>query len=138
MPLQDVERLTVNGLPAATGGLRFDNQDQLVDLRLVAIQAGRGQLYRFMFASPSAMAGDLRDGFQRTTYSFRRLSSAERRDLRPFRLTTYRVREGDSVASLARRLPYAEAREQRFRVLNGLAPGQALRVGQVVKLVTEN
>ncbi len=138
LPLKDLQRLTVNGLPAATGGLSFDNQGQLVDLRLVAIQTTRDQVYRFMFAAPSAIAGDLRDDFQRTTYSFRRLSSAERGELRPFRLVTYRVRQGDTVASLARRLPYAEAREQRFRVLNGLAPGQALRPGQVVKLVTEN
>ena len=137
MGLQGLERLNINGFPGATGSLRFDNQGELVDLRLVAIEAARNQIYRFMFAAPAAIAGDLRDDFQRTTFSFRRLSRDDRQRLRPFRLITYQVRPGDSVSSLAQRLPFAQSREERFRVLNGLAPGQPLQVGQMVKLVTE-
>jgi len=45
------------------------------------------------------------------------------------------VRPGDSVASLAARMPFDRAKEARFRVLNDLAPGETVRPGDRVKLV---
>ncbi len=45
------------------------------------------------------------------------------------------VRNGDTVASLAARMAYSDAREARFRVLNGLGANDTLKAGQKVKIV---
>jgi predicted Zn-dependent protease len=47
------------------------------------------------------------------------------------------VRGNDTVASLARAMPFEDHREERFRVLNGLGPNDALTLGQRVKLIVE-
>jgi predicted Zn-dependent protease len=41
----------------------------------------------------------------------------------------------DTIQSLASRMAYSDAQEQRFRVLNGLTSNQTLTAGQKVKLV---
>ena len=82
------------------------------------------------------MSDDLRRGFHETVHSFRSLTRRDRAALRPYRLVTHRVRRGETVASLAETLPFANDRIERFRVMNGLAGGEALRTGQIVKLVT--
>jgi predicted Zn-dependent protease len=46
------------------------------------------------------------------------------------------ARPGDSVSGYAARLPFQEKAEERFRVINGLAPGQALQAGQLLKVIT--
>jgi predicted Zn-dependent protease len=45
------------------------------------------------------------------------------------------VRPGDTMASLAGGMAYNDLREERFRVLNGLASNAALVPGQKVKIV---
>ena len=45
------------------------------------------------------------------------------------------VARGDTVASLARRMAYPSAQEERFLVLNALRAGEALVPGQKVKIV---
>lgn len=42
---------------------------------------------------------------------------------------------GDTVASLAARMAFDDAKEARFRVLNGLASGDRVSVGDKVKIV---
>jgi predicted Zn-dependent protease len=44
----------------------------------------------------------------------------------------------DTVATLSARMAYANAQEQRFRVLNGLTGGQALVPGQKYKIVVQS
>jgi predicted Zn-dependent protease len=45
------------------------------------------------------------------------------------------VARGDTVASLARRMAYPAAQEERFRVLNALGSRDQLVPGQRVKIV---
>lgn len=134
--LSQLERISINGRPAATAAMALNQQGQQIDLRLVAIQASQNQVYRFMFAAPSGVPADLWRSFHTTAHSFRPMSWQERNSLQPYHLTTHRVRQGETVASLADRLPFETDRVARFRVMNGLAAGEGVRVGQVVKLVT--
>ena len=133
--LSGLERISINGRQAATAAMALTQQGQQVDLRLVAIQADQNQIYRFMFAAPSGVSDDLWHSFHATAYSFRGLTWRERAALRPYRLYTHRVRQGETVASLAQTLPFDNERVARFRVMNGLAAGEGVRAGQVVKLV---
>ena len=138
LPLEALERVTINGFPGATGLLRFDDNGQKKDLRLVAIEDRGRALYRFLFVAPAPVSGQLQNDFINTARSFGRLSRSERRNLRPHRLVLHQVRQGESVASISRWMPYEREQEQRFRILNGIRPGQEVRPGDVVKLVVDN
>ena len=135
--LSDLERISIGGRSAATAALALPQQGGgQTTLRLVAIQAEQNRFYRFLLAAPGGVSDDLWRGFHETVHSFRSLTRQDRSALRPYRLVTHRVRRGETVASLAETLPFANDRIERFRVMNGLAGGEALRAGQIVKLVT--
>ncbi|MCH8091039.1 MAG: M48 family metalloprotease [Proteobacteria bacterium] len=135
--LQDVEPLTVNGMGAATGRVRLDTRRGPIDARLLAIRYDADKIYRFVFITPAGLTRELSLELRRTTYSFRRLGIGEARRLRPRRLRIHRVEPGDTADGLARRMPFAERRRQRFEVLNGLSPGANLTPGRLVKIIAE-
>jgi predicted Zn-dependent protease len=137
LPLTDVEQITIGGFPAATGWARVDTNRGARDLRLVAIAFDAGTIYRFTFITPPALTQSLAFDLRRTTYSFRALPEAEGQQLKPLRLHVLRVSEGDTVESLAGRLPLSDSREARFRALNGLGPEETVKPGQQVKTIVE-
>ena len=126
------QRLTINGFPAAT--ITKSGSNGSVFGRVVAIDAGDA-IYRFLFIAPSNQSQRYDADFREIANSFHRLSDAERASAQPYRLRLYTVGPGETVDNLASRTPFETARVERFRVLNGLAPGQQIQPGQVVKLV---
>ncbi|MCH7794564.1 MAG: M48 family metalloprotease [Proteobacteria bacterium] len=135
--LREVERLTINGMEAATGHTRMNARSGPVDVRLVAIRYDAANIYRMLFLTPPKATGPLQRALRETTYSFRKLSAAEAAALKPLRLGIHRVRPGETAAVIAERMPFADYRLRRFLVLNGLTEGTELSVGQKVKVVTE-
>ncbi len=136
--VQQLESIDVNGIRAATGVVTVNQQGQSLTVRLVAYRIGRAKLHRFIMMAPARTYNAMSESFRRATYSYRRLSDREAASLKPYRLRIVTVGRGDSVQSLARRMPYDSHNEDRFRVLNGMAPGQGLQVGQRVKIVSAN
>lgn len=68
---------------------------------------------------------------------FKVLSKAQARRLQPLRVRIYTVKKGDTVASLARKMPFSVLAEQHFKTLNTLYDYDKLKVGQKVKLVVD-
>ncbi|HEX6940507.1 MAG TPA: M48 family metalloprotease [Longimicrobiales bacterium] len=135
--LQAVERIEINGMPAATGATRVQTNSGTMDMRLVAIRFDPRTICRFIFATPPSATAGYNEAFRRTTYSFRKLSESEAAAAQPPRIAVVTVKSGDTVESLARRMAFDTAQVQRFRVLNGLGPGEEVRPGQRVKIVVE-
>jgi len=135
--LTGIEAIDINGMEAATGSTRLTPRSGAVDVRLVAIRFGPGQIYRLMFATPPATTEQLSLALRRTTFSFRRLSAGEKASLKPWRVATPTVAPGSSVAQLSRDFPLPGPKEEWFRVLNGLAPNSQPFPNQRVKLVVE-
>lgn len=133
--LKDIETLTINNMQAATGWTRLTAQGEMVDARPVAISFDRDTIARLFFEFPSSIANEFQDGLKRTTYSFRRLAAGEVEHVSPNRLRIVTVGAGDSVQSLSARQPFESYSEQRFRVLNGLGPGDGVKPGTLVKVV---
>jgi predicted Zn-dependent protease len=133
----DAETIDVNGMDAATGSARIDTKSGPSDVRLVAIRYDGTAIYRFLFVTKPTLTASLAADLQRTTHSFRRLSQSEAAALRPQRVHILTVKAGDTPQSLARRMPFDDFQEARFRVLNGLGPDEGLKVGQHVKIVAE-
>jgi predicted Zn-dependent protease len=135
--LDGLERLHVNGMPAAAAHTRVRTQQGMRDLQLLAIDFGPGTIYRFIFLMPPGPAAGLTEEFQRTTYSFRRLSEAEAAKQKPYRIRIFQAGPGDSIASMARYMVLTEHPVERFRILNALPEGERLRPGDKVKVVVE-
>jgi predicted Zn-dependent protease len=136
-PLNSVQATTVNGMQAATGTIRGNTQQGPADLRIVAIRFDAKSLYQFIFLSPASATASLNDAFVRTTNSFHRLSAQEAASYKPLRIQVIQVRAGDTVPSLAQRAAFPDHKLERFRVLNGLKPNDALQPGQRIKTVVE-
>ncbi len=126
-----VEDITVNGFPGATAAAKGDQWD----FRLYAIRFG-SDVYRFIFAAKRRTPETDRI-FRESIGTFRRMSLAEIEDAKPLRLQIVTVRPGDTVEKLAGRMAVADRQVERFRVLNGLGPGEKLKSGSEVKIVVE-
>ncbi len=69
--------------------------------------------------------------------SFRRMTVAESQAARPLRIKVVTVAPGDTVERLAKSMAIADRPLERFRILNGLAPGQRVNPGDQVKIAVE-
>jgi predicted Zn-dependent protease len=126
-----VEELAVNGFPAATALARGDPWS----FRLYAVRFG-SEIYRFIYAAKKRTP-DTDRAFRESIDSFRRLSLAEISSAKPLRIKIVTARAGDTVERLATRMALIDRQAERFRVLNGLAPGDHLKPGDQVKIVVE-
>ena len=137
VPLTRVERIYVDGLPAMVASTRVNTKSGVRDARLAVIRAAPKRVYRFLFLTPPRQTRAFAAPIRRAIASFRRLSEREAANLRPLRLRVVEVARGDTVESLAARMPFSDFRVERFRALNGLRPGARLQPGQQAKIVIE-
>ena len=110
-------------------------QGGAVDVRLVALARDQKSMFRLMFLSPRQRTAALDEPFRRTTWSFRRLSSAEAARIKPLRIDIRQAKRGERLEQLARKLPYGALNADWFRVLNDLPPGAPLPRGKLLKIV---
>jgi predicted Zn-dependent protease len=123
---------TINGIPAAYSTARVATQQGQLDLTVVAYQWDSNTAYHFAMITP---AGSGLGAFNSMVQSIGRLSQAEAAAIRPRMIDVVTVGASDTVQTLAARMAYTDLREERFRVLNGIPSGAALRPGQKVKIV---
>ncbi|HEY6256073.1 MAG TPA: M48 family metalloprotease [Xanthobacteraceae bacterium] len=128
---KSIETTTISGFPAATANAKGDQWS----FRLFAVRFG-SDVYRFIFAAKH-MAPEIDRAFRDSVASFRRMSIAESKAARPLRLRVVTVGNGDTVEQLASRMAVVDHKAERFRILNGLEPGDRLNPGDMVKIVVE-
>jgi predicted Zn-dependent protease len=126
-----VEETTINGFAAATATASGEQWS----FRLFALRFG-SDVYRFIFAAKNKTALVDRS-FRESVASFRRMSLNESEQVRPLRLKIVNVGANDTVERLAQRMAISDHRLERFRVINGLVPGDRLKPGEKVKIVVE-
>ncbi|MGY6636080.1 MAG: M48 family metalloprotease [Erythrobacter sp.] len=126
-----LQRTTINGLPAAIGTARVNNNSGQVDVTVVAYEFARDRAYHFAAITPAGRSAVFNPMFN----SMRRITQAEASAVVPRRIQVVTVARGDNVASLARRMDYPTAQVERFRVLNALGANEEVTPGQRVKIV---
>ena len=126
-----IQRTTVNGIPAAYSMARVNSGNSQVDVTVFAYQWSSTQAYHFMTITQAGQ-----NPFDSMFGSVRRLSDAQAAALKPRRLQVITVKPSDTVQSLASRMAYTDAPLERFLVLNGLTANSRLSAGQKIKLVT--
>lgn len=128
---EDIRRLTVNGLEAATA--RSRGQDW--HFRIAALRHD-GRVYRLIFAHrPQDGAADRL--FEETLSSIRPMSARDIAAFQPPRIRIHRAGTRDDVASMARRMTGAGQSVSVFRTLNGLDADATITPGQSYKIVVE-
>jgi predicted Zn-dependent protease len=132
---QNVQALTINGMPAATGIAAVKTNKGDRNARVVLVKHPEGTVYQFLFFTTANTTASYDDAFLRTAQSFRQISADEGGKYQPQRVHIVTVQNGDTVQSLSARM-VTTAKENWFRVLNGLKPGEEPKVGRKVKIVT--
>ncbi|MEM6615151.1 MAG: M48 family metalloprotease [Pseudomonadota bacterium] len=128
--VSDRRMFEIDGMPAITARASARGWD----FRLVAVRWSRERVFRMLFATRNySVSAD--NAFLESAQTMRRLSADEAAQIRPLRVRAYQTRAGDTIAALARTLPFDDKQQQRFRVLNGLGDNARLSPGTWVKIV---
>lgn len=133
--LSNIETFRVRGLQAAVGTTRVQSQNGVTDLMVAAIEADQGRVYRFTFVTPAGRLDAYRGAFLDSVRSFRRLSAAQARRIKAYRIRIRTVRKNDNVAKLSKDMPFGAFNGKMFRVLNDLIGSQEVTTGEEIKLV---
>ena len=131
------ENITINGMKAATASIQGTANGKVVNLRLIAIQWSADQMARFQIIVPKNASTAHLNALKSSTYSFNRMTKAEKNSIRPYRIKIITSRSGESVASLSKRMAYDDFKEERFRVLNNLKPRDKVAPNRLYKIVVE-
>ena len=126
-----IQRTTVNGIPAAYGTARANTGNGAVDVTVFAYEFSNSQAFHFVTITQAGQAGVFNPMYQ----SMRRISATQAAAVKPRRIDVVTVKAGDTLQSLARRMAYDNGQLERFLVLNSLEPNSVLQPGQKVKLV---
>jgi predicted Zn-dependent protease len=132
---ENIQRFSVDGLPAASGETEAQTNQGVVYVRMVAIAASSEQIYRFVFVTAPQRSEALSAGFHDTVMSFKRLSGAEADTVTPLRVRVVTAGAGENLQSLAARMGFADYKEERFRVLNAIPDGQGVVAGRRYKII---
>lgn len=131
IPVGEIRRTTVNGLPAAYSASLVNTGNGQVEVVVFAYEFANNQAFHFVTLTTP---GNSRV-FDTMFSSMRRISASEASAVRPRRVEVHTVRAGDTVQSLAQRMAYSNYQVERFLVINGLSGNSALTPGQKVKLI---
>ena len=123
----------INGLPALFVPVLVQTEQGMIELSVASYDGGDGRAFHFILVAPPADGP--RAAIQSLAGSFRLLSDDEARSLRPRLIRTIRVGPGQTPASFAASMASDHPLDH-FLMLNGLAPGQAPKPGELVKIVT--
>jgi predicted Zn-dependent protease len=93
-------------------------------------------VYRFIFASKRTTA-EIDRAFRESVGTFRRMTLAESQGAKPMHIKIVTVEPGETVEKLASRMASPDRQVERFRILNGLAPGDHVSPGDWMKIVVE-
>ncbi|WOE74133.1 M48 family metalloprotease [Alterisphingorhabdus coralli] len=132
LPYGEIGRTTINGMPMAFSTARVNNGRQTVDVSVYAYEYSSDRAYHFVTITPAGR----NNPFGQMIGSFAKVSGDEASSVRAKRIDVITVGQGDTVASLAAKMPFDNYQEERFRTLNGLANDARLTPGQKVKTVT--
>jgi len=128
---KSIEEHPINGFAAATATAKGDQWA----FRLYAVRFG-SDVYRFIFATKHKTPETDR-AFRESVGTFRRMTLAESDAAKPLRLKVITVQAGDTIDKLAAKMEIVDRPLERFRVLNGLEPGEKLKPGDQAKIVVE-
>lgn len=128
----EIQRTTVNGLPASYATGRVNSNNGQVDVTVFAYEFSKNSAFHFATIAPAGRASVFSTMYQ----SVARMGAKEAAGIRARKIDVVTVQRGDTISSLSRKMAYTSYQQDRFLVLNRLRSNDALRAGQKVKIVT--
>jgi predicted Zn-dependent protease len=132
-----VDSVNVNGMEGATAKTRLSKNNGAFDLRFIAIRQNKERIYRFSFFTKAHQTERLSLALRKTTFSLRSMSNTEAQTVQPSRILVKPVRPGDTVKYFVQHMGISDFKEETFRVINGLRPSEKLRLGRLVKVISD-
>lgn len=132
---ENLERLTINSMEAATGTKRINTRQGERDIRLIAIRAERDRIFRFAFLTDPKVTSEMSLPLRKTTYSFDMLAPGEAEDIHPPHIRLRSVKAGDTPETFASQMPLGKFNDAWFRALNLNVVSDGLAAGEQVKVV---
>ncbi len=131
----NAESITINGMRAATASFSGNIQGKAVTVRLVAIEWKPGEFFRFQMAIPQGISNAFMTELKKTTYSFRRMTDAEKNSVKPKRIIVLEAPSGATVLSMAAKMDVDGNKQEKFLILNGMTSADRIIAGQPYKIV---
>lgn len=131
------EAISINGLPAATDQFPGTLNGRAVTVRVIAIEWSPTQVFRFQMAIPSGAGSGTVEELKRTTYSFHRMTQAERSKIKPQSVQLVTATNNDTIESLSRRMSVDKGAVERFRALNNLIATDRITSGWKYKIISD-
>ncbi len=131
IPYGDIQRTTVNGLPAAYATGRVTSGNGQVDVTIFAYEFSKSSAFHFATLAPAGRANIFSTMYQST----KRMTTREAAAIKPRKIDVVTVGSRDTIDSIAKRMAYADYQKDRFVVLNRLRSNDQLRAGDKVKIV---
>lgn len=128
----EIQRTTVNGVPASYAVGRVASNNGQVDVTVFAYEFSKTSAFHFATIAPAGNASVFSSMYQ----SLGRMSAGEAAAIKPRKIDVVTVKRGDTIASLSGRMAYDNHQQDRFLVLNRMRAGETLQAGQKVKVVT--
>lgn len=132
IPYGEIQRTTVNGLPASYAIGRVNSNNGQVDVTVFAYEFSKNRAFHFATIAPAGRASVFSSMYR----SVARMGAKEAAAIKPRKIDVVTVQRGDTIASLSNKMAYKSYKQDRFLVLNRLRSGDPLRIGQKVKIVT--
>lgn len=126
---QSIKSDELNNVPMVTASAK--TKDWAFEIAVLRFE---GQVYRFIFAAKDS-GKRLNSDFDFTLKSFRKLRSADLKQIQRFELVVVEARAGQSARDMVKRMNGVSDAAALFNVLNGLLPGDQLIPGQSYKTV---
>jgi len=134
--LRDLEALTIDSLPAAIGESRVRLEGDVRSMRFLAVDGG-AYIYQFQILTPTTVSTAFIEDLQRMSYSVKQLTPSQAQAIQNPRLALHEVGQGDTLATLARRMKVPREQSKWLEVLNQETLRDGLQAGEVVKLVAQ-
>ncbi|MFT7144412.1 MAG: putative Zn-dependent protease [bacterium] len=96
-----------------------------------------GDFYLLSFLTPIEHFDTLDAQFFESAESMMRLPHEKADKIQPLRLKVTNIKQGDTVQSLAQKLPFGDLKVEWLRAINGLAVDEKLIPGRQIKLVVD-
>ena len=132
LQMGQIQRTTVNGIPASYVTARANSQSGAIDVGVIAYQWSADSYYHFITLT---RGGQGPSPFASMFNSLRRITPNEAASIRPKVVDVVTVQQGDTIQRLASRMAYRDFQVDRFLAMNGLNANSPLVPGQKVKLV---
>lgn len=133
----NAEAITINGMRAATASFSGNVKGRAVTVRLVAIEWKPGEFFRFQLAIPKGTSNAFMTELKKTTYSFRKMTAAEKNSVKPKKLRIVQASSGATVTTMASQMDVEGNKKEKFLVLNGMAANDRVIAGQPYKIVVD-